>query len=76
MNTKPNTQPREQRVFREVSFPVSTFDKLKAAQRHFASQGRTLNNNDVLAVMIGMAFEQLEKVENLNDDRNGHAQHE
>jgi len=75
MNTKQNNQPREQRVFREVSFPVSTFDKLKATQRHLADQGRTLNNNQVLAVMIDMAFEQLEKVENLNDVRSSNTRH-
>lgn len=40
----------EQLVFRQVAFPVSSFDYLKEVQRGIAQKsGQRLNNNQVLA---------------------------
>lgn len=57
-------QKQEPVVFRQIALPVSVFDNLKEAQRHFSKKGRELNNNQVLAILIGLAWEQLKHVEN------------
>lgn len=43
----------EKLVFRQVAFPVSTFDWLKDCQRTYAAQhGQLLNNNETLTVIL------------------------
>lgn len=43
----------EKLVFRQIAFPVSTFDWLKDCQRSYAAQhGHFLNNNEILAVIL------------------------
>lgn len=40
-------------VFRQIAFPLTTFDYLKTFQRRYADKhGVTLNNNQTLAVIL------------------------
>lgn len=40
-------------VFRQIAFPLNTFDYLKSFQRTYADKhGVTLNNNQALAVIL------------------------
>jgi len=40
-------------VFRQIAFPLNTFDYLKSFQRTYADRhGVTLNNNQALAVIL------------------------
>jgi outer membrane protein assembly factor BamE (lipoprotein component of BamABCDE complex) len=43
----------EQAVFRQVAFPVSTFDYLKQFQRDYQTKyGTNLTNNQALAIIL------------------------
>lgn len=57
MQHEPSARPRqatsEPLVFRQVAFPVASFDYLKAYQRAVESNtGERLNNNQILALIL------------------------
>ncbi len=67
-----HTHSNEQLVFRQVAFPVSSFDYLKDYQRDIERRtGEHLNNNQVLARILAEHKQTNEESGLLNEDKPG-----
>lgn len=73
MNANPSSNPipailrGEPTVIRQVTFPLRSFDHLKATQRKVqAEQGISLTNNEVLALILDQHAQQFPAVSHVS----------